>query len=62
MANQAEILHKKLLEYEHPFTSEYDRPRHAKVVCHEARKLLAQDYGLFGDRPADVEQALDQRG
>jgi len=60
MTTQAEILHKCLLELEHPFTLERDRARLAGTVCHEARTLLERDYGLFGDKPADAEQTQDQ--
>jgi hypothetical protein len=44
----------RLLEFEHPLTPDYDRPRRAEAVCREARTLLQRDYGLFGDWPADT--------
>ena len=51
MELRPEILHRWLLQFELPGTSEEDRTRCAIEACRQARKLLEEHYHLFADFP-----------
>lgn len=56
-----EILHKRLLEFEHPWTRAEQRATVAERICRQVRQLLEAEYGLKGDFARPPEKA-DHKG